>query len=184
MLNSKLISKRNLLFVAGGVLCLSVAAIALKGSSKERIAGGDLQKELLEGGTPEVHSLGLILASPHYQLFSEISFKITEGKIEDSLQESLSLKAEIEKGFEESQEESYLYVLNLYRIGVLQKTLGNIQEEKMAWEELEGIICGSDARSFLRSSGLSLVGSLSSNETSLKEYFSDRNKILDKASSN
>jgi hypothetical protein len=173
MLNSKLMSKRNVLFVAGGVLCLSVAAIALKGSSKDLIAGG----------TPEVHSLGVILASPHYQLFSEISFKITEGKIEDSLRESLSLKANIEKGFEKSQEESYLYVLNLYRIGILQKTLGNIQEEKKTWEELEGIICGSDPRSFLRNSSLSLVGSLSSNETSLREYFLDRNKVLDTASS-
>ena len=174
MLKSKLISKRNLLFAAGVVVCLSTAFFMFKGASEETFSSG---------GISEVHSLGVILASPHYQVFSEISFKITEGKIEDSLKESLFLKAQIEKGFEETQEESYLYVLNLYRIGVLQKTLGNVQEEKGVWEELEGMVYGVDTPEHLRKSSLSLVGSLSSGETSLKEYFTERRSQLEKASS-
>ncbi len=185
MLNFRSMSKKNLTFMAGGAFLLLVAFLSFRGTSESfAFDSRDLQKELLEGGVPEVHTLGVVLPSSHYQMFSEISLKVTEGKIEDSLRGSLALKAKIEKSLEESPQESYLYTLNLYRIGVLQKALGQVKEEKETWEELEGIISGRDERKYLMSSGLSLVESLSSEETSLKEYFIKRKKELENASSN
>ena len=177
---SALKSRRNQLIAGGVLFVLALAFFTLKGTVEETVAASkpDLQKSLLEGDLPEVHSLGVILASPNYQLFSEISLKITEGNLSDSLKESISLQDKIVK-----EDESYLYVLNLYRIGVLQKKLGNFQDEKEVWESLEGMLYGEDTPAYLKKSSLSLVEGLTSEDTSLKEYLTDRKKALSQASS-
>lgn len=76
--------------------------------------------------------------NPLFLKYSENSLLIAEGKLEDALKNAKLLKAEMQENFKNGAEhfEPKLYLFNLIRIGMIEKTLNLHSDEFKTWEEL------------------------------------------------
>ena len=85
--------------------------------------------------------------SPLHASYAEASLDIEKGEFQKALEASVALKAQIERNLEAKalkgknlQGGSTLYGLNLLRIALLQKQVGNAPGELSAWEEVKGLL--------------------------------------------
>jgi hypothetical protein len=125
---------------------------------------------------------------PLYQQFSEISFLIVSKAFQQALDKSLLLKADLEKDMRalqsanNHQSTEYLYVLNLFRIGVLQKQLEDLSGEKATWDELENLLVGKATFSGMRQAGYALMQNIKDEDLTLHDFIQDRKKQIAKKS--
>lgn len=77
---------------------------------------------------------------PYYSDYSKTSLKISQGRYQEALQESLSLKEKMLSDgsyWEKLDDSSSLFAFNLMRTAILSQQLGNKAEELSAWQEIK-----------------------------------------------
>ena len=110
---------------------------------------------------------------PLHLKFSAIAAKNKQEDYKEALNDAVLLQKELN-----TTENSYLYVLNLYQIGILQKKLGNTTEEQATWEQLERLTSTQEASASLKAACQLLSQNLSSEETTLADYLDARKAQL------
>jgi len=117
------------------------AEIVAKNPQLEAKLGGKMAQRLLdenqgaralslgEKGIKRVEEL-----SPLYARFARNSLSIAKGEYSSALQEAKVFKDELKTKKEEK--ESLLYHFNLLRIAFLEMHLGNLENERLSWNEL------------------------------------------------
>ncbi len=128
-----------------------------------------LQKLLLDG--KDCSFFSKVKNPSLVRLFSEISCKVSRGDLAEALKDSLALNKKLEACLED---QSYLYVLNLYRMTILHKKLGNQAEEKECLLEFGKIAKDPLVSISLKEAYYTLVENLRSEDVTLEDYFAAR----------
>ena len=121
---------------------------------------------------------------PYHSRFSKSSLLIADGKFEEALQDAKKLKSEMAAVPElwnspRSTVGPILYLYNLLRIAVLEKTMQNPKEELFAWSELENFINQAQQNSALEKITRSFTKDfLKDNRINLQEYIAARKEAL------
>ena len=105
---------------------------------------------------------------PAYSSFAKTSILIEEKKYEDALAKAYDLQKEI--CFEDNKA---LYVNNLLRIGILEKTLNHPKEELAIWTQMEDLISKLDQKQ------KTAISSFMDGSFSMEEYITYRKKCLE-----
>ncbi len=91
-----------------------------------------------EGCVPQMHFIKTRVKKPHFSLFSQTSARINEGLIDQGLEEAVALKEQmLQEASEIDRGHACLFLFNLLRIAFLNQKLGRVEQERLAWEELD-----------------------------------------------
>lgn len=117
---------------------------------------------------------GLCAVNPYssYRDFSKASFLIAQEKWSKALESAIALKNHMDKNPSLYQEN--LYVMNLLRIGMLQKHLGDSSAEKQAWEDLQKAL----ANPAMKQAYFSLVQYSKTEDVTFQDFVEMRKKTL------
>lgn len=122
---------------------------------------------------------------PYYNNFSEITLLIANNELENSLEESLILKTNLEKEKEKDEQSfSYLekiYAYNLLRIPFLQQKLEKYEEALSSWQKLDEYLYLSKSETIYFQESKNLLENLfSSEKISLKNYIQNQINAFEK----